>query len=68
MSRVARALGVLTIPVLAVPVVVGGQAQAVTVPKPPSKTLPSALDVASPYQAQRLCDPTPSRAWSASPS
>ncbi len=58
MSRVARALGVLTIPVVVIPASFGGQAQAVTVPKPPSRALPSALDVASPYQAQRLCDPT----------
>ena len=32
-------------------------ADAATLPKPPTKALPSALDVASPYQAQRLCDP-----------
>jgi peptidoglycan hydrolase-like protein with peptidoglycan-binding domain len=57
-SRVARALGVLTIPVVVIPASLGGHAQAAAVPKPPSKSLPSALDVASPYQAQRLCDPT----------
>lgn len=62
MSRVVRALGVLAIPVLTVPV---GAATAdaatsvtsVTTPKPPTKVLPPALDIASPYQAQRLCDP-----------
>ncbi len=56
MSRLVRAFGVLAIPVLAVPVVAAG-ASAATAPKPPTKSLPSALDVASPYQAQRLCDP-----------
>jgi len=55
-SRAARALGVLSIPVLTVPLA-AASAQAATVPRPPSKALPSALDVASPYQAQRLCDP-----------
>jgi len=55
-SRAVRALGVLSIPVLTVPMAMSG-AQAATVPKPPSKALPSALDVASPYQAQHLCDP-----------
>ena len=56
MSRAARALGVLSIPALTVPFVISS-AQAAPVPKPPTKALPSALDVASPYQAQRLCDP-----------
>lgn len=56
MSRVVRAFGVLAIPVLTVPVGMAS-AQAATLPKPPTKALPSALDVASPYQAQRLCDP-----------
>jgi peptidoglycan hydrolase-like protein with peptidoglycan-binding domain len=55
-SRVVRALGVLAIPVLTVPVG-AATAAAGTVPKPPTKALPSALDIASPYQAQRLCDP-----------
>ena len=57
MSRFARALGVITIPALTVPLAAAG-ADAATLPKPPTKSLPSALDVASPYQAQRLCDPT----------
>jgi peptidoglycan hydrolase-like protein with peptidoglycan-binding domain len=56
-SRFARALGVITIPALTVPLAAAG-ADAATVPKPPTKALPSALDVAPPYQAQRLCDPT----------
>ena len=56
MSRVVRAFGVLAIPVLTVPVGMAS-ADAATLPKPPTKALPSALDVASPYQAQRLCDP-----------
>jgi peptidoglycan hydrolase-like protein with peptidoglycan-binding domain len=55
-SRVVRAFGVLAIPVLTVPVGMA-TADAATLPKPPTKALPSALDVASPYQAQRLCDP-----------
>ncbi len=55
-SRAARAFGVLTIPVLTVPFV-AASADAATLPTPPSKSLPSALDVASPYQAQRICDP-----------
>ena len=55
-SRVVRAFGVLAIPVLTVPVGAAA-ADAATVPKPPTKTLPAALDVAPPYQAQRLCDP-----------
>ncbi|TPG19211.1 peptidoglycan-binding domain-containing protein [Pedococcus bigeumensis] len=56
MSRVVRAFGVLAIPVLTVPVGMA-TADAATLPKPPTKTLPSALDIAPPYQAQRLCDP-----------
>ncbi|SDP28359.1 Peptidoglycan-binding (PGRP) domain of peptidoglycan hydrolases-containing protein [Pedococcus dokdonensis] len=56
MSRAVRAFGVLAIPVLTVPVGMA-TADAATLPKPPTKTLPSGLDVASPYQAQRLCDP-----------
>jgi peptidoglycan hydrolase-like protein with peptidoglycan-binding domain len=61
-SRVVRAFGALAIPVLTVPVglVTGatvGTAATATLPKPPSKALPSALDIAPPYQAQRLCDP-----------
>ena len=58
MSRVVRALGVLAIPVLTVPVGAATADAATAVsPKPPTKALPSALDIASPYQAQRLCDP-----------
>ena len=56
MSRVVRALGVLAIPVLTVPVGLA-TADAATAPTPPTKVLPSALDIAPPYQAQRLCDP-----------
>jgi peptidoglycan hydrolase-like protein with peptidoglycan-binding domain len=54
-----RAIGVVTIPVLTVPIAVAmaGPAQATTLPKPPTKTLPSALDVASPYEPQSICDP-----------
>ena len=58
MPRLARTLGVLTIPAIAIPVGVAGSAQASGVPKPPTKSLPAALDVAPPYQGQRICDPT----------
>jgi peptidoglycan hydrolase-like protein with peptidoglycan-binding domain len=56
-SHLVRALGVITIPALTIPMTLAGNADAVTLPKPPSKALPSALDVASPYEPQRLCDP-----------
>ena len=56
MTFAARALGALTIPVLGVPLAAGG-AVAAPLPKPPVKSLPSALDVAPPYQGQRVCDP-----------
>ncbi|MGA8979331.1 MAG: peptidoglycan-binding protein [Pedococcus sp.] len=46
----------MSIPVLTMPFVISS-AQAAGVPKPPTRSLPSALDLASPYQAQRLCDP-----------
>ena len=52
----ARAIGALTIPVLGVPLAASG-AVAAPLPKPPVKSLPSALDVAPPYQGQRVCDP-----------
>jgi peptidoglycan hydrolase-like protein with peptidoglycan-binding domain len=55
-SRLLRAVGVLAIPAVSLPLGMSA-AEAVTVPKPPSKSLPSALDVASPYQAQTTCDP-----------
>src|SRR6185295_17845526 len=59
-SFATRALGVLTIPVITVPAIAGGAeaATAPAVPKPPTKTLPSALDIAPPYIGQKLCDPT----------
>ena len=56
MSRVVRAVGALSIPMITVPIF-AVTAQAATVPAPPSKKLPSALDVASPYEPQRVCDP-----------
>jgi peptidoglycan hydrolase-like protein with peptidoglycan-binding domain len=58
-SRVVRAFGILAIPVITVPVgaAAASAASAATAPKPPTKILPAALDVAAPYQAQRLCDP-----------
>ncbi|HEV7194416.1 MAG TPA: hypothetical protein VGN19_00615, partial [Pedococcus sp.] len=54
-----RAIGVVTIPVLTVPIAIAmaGTAQAATLPKPPTKALPSALDAASPYEPQSICDP-----------
>ena len=58
MSLVVRAVGALSIPLITVPVF-AASAQAAGIPAPPSKQLPSALDVASPYEPQRICDPTP---------
>jgi len=55
-SRLLRAVGVLAVPVVTVPAAMA-TAQAASVPRPPSKSLPSALDVAPPYQGQTLCDP-----------
>jgi peptidoglycan hydrolase-like protein with peptidoglycan-binding domain len=57
-SLVVRAVGVLSIPMITVPLF-AATAQAVGIPAPPTKSLPSALDLASPYEAQRTCDPTP---------
>ena len=56
MSFAVRALGALSIPALGVPLAATG-ALAAPVPKPPAKSLPSALDAAPPYQGQRVCDP-----------
>ena len=56
MSFAARAFGALSIPVLGVPLVAGG-AQAASLPKPPTKSLPAALDIAPPYNGQKVCDP-----------
>ncbi|SES43308.1 Peptidoglycan-binding (PGRP) domain of peptidoglycan hydrolases-containing protein [Pedococcus cremeus] len=56
MSFATRAFGVLSVPVLGVPLVAGA-AQATTVPRPPTKALPSALDIAPPYNGQKVCDP-----------
>jgi peptidoglycan hydrolase-like protein with peptidoglycan-binding domain len=55
-SFAVRALGALSIPVLGVPLAATG-AVAAPPPKPPAKSLPSALDAAPPYQGQRVCDP-----------
>jgi peptidoglycan hydrolase-like protein with peptidoglycan-binding domain len=59
-SFASRALGVLTIPAIALPLgmTTASTAHAGTV-APPSKKLPSGLDVAPPYQGQKVCDPTP---------
>jgi peptidoglycan hydrolase-like protein with peptidoglycan-binding domain len=56
-TRLVRTLGVLSIPALAMPAQAAMAATTPSVPKPPSKSLPAALDVAPPYQAQRICDP-----------
>lgn len=56
MSFATRAFGALSVPVLGMPLVAGA-AQAVPVPKPPTRSLPSALDIAPPYNGQRICDP-----------
>jgi peptidoglycan hydrolase-like protein with peptidoglycan-binding domain len=55
-SFATRAFGALSVPVLGVPLVAGA-AQATTVPKPPTKSLPSTLDIAPPYNGQKVCDP-----------
>jgi peptidoglycan hydrolase-like protein with peptidoglycan-binding domain len=55
-SRLLRAVGIIAIPVVSLPLGMAA-AEAATVPKPPSKTLPAALDIASPYQPQTTCDP-----------
>jgi peptidoglycan hydrolase-like protein with peptidoglycan-binding domain len=55
---VVRAVGVLSIPVITMPLF-AATAQAAGIPAPPTKKLPSALDVAPPYEPQRICDPTP---------
>jgi len=56
-SVVVRAVGVLSIPMISAPLF-AATAQAAGIPAPPTKALPSALDVASPYEPQRTCDPT----------
>ena len=57
MSFVVRTVGVLSIPLMTVPLF-AATAQAAGIPAPPSKKLPSALDIAPPYEPQRTCDPT----------
>ena len=61
MTSRRRQLGlVLTIPAMVAPVVVMPAAPAAAAVKaPPTKSLPSALDVYVPYQAQTICDPRP---------
>ena len=56
MSFAVRALGALSIPVITVPL--AAAADAAAVPKPPTKSLPTALDIAPPYQGQKVCEPT----------
>ena len=52
-----RPLGLaLALPVLTVPLCVSSAA---AVQAPPTRPLPSALDVYVPYQAQTICDPVP---------
>lgn len=57
MSVASRLVAVLAAPLITVPLAAG--AQAVTVPRPPTKSLPIGLDIAPPYIGQRICDPTP---------
>ena len=57
MAAPRRMLGLaLVIPTVAMPAGAGA-ARAATVPAPPTRTLPSALDVYVPYQGQTICDP-----------
>ncbi|MGN6751187.1 MAG: peptidoglycan-binding protein [Intrasporangium sp.] len=55
-TRRRRLGAVLVIPTLGIPLT-AARADAYTPPSPPTKQLPSALDVAVPYQGQTLCDP-----------
>lgn len=60
MSSRRRKLGMaLAVPALSLPLSGVQVAYAFAPPAPPSKTLPSALDVAVPYQGQTICDPRP---------
>jgi len=61
MTSRRRQLGlVLTLPALVAPAVVMPAAPAgAAVKAPPTKSLPAALDVYVPYQAQTICDPRP---------
>jgi peptidoglycan hydrolase-like protein with peptidoglycan-binding domain len=56
-SLVVRAVGALSISVITAPLFSATAAQAAGIPAPPTKKLPSALDVAPPYEPQRICDP-----------
>ncbi|MCU1535675.1 MAG: Peptidoglycan-binding domain 1 protein [Humibacillus sp.] len=57
LSLPALAVPALVVPTV-VPVLTATPAAAATKP-PPTKTLPTALDVSVPYQAQTVCDPRP---------
>ena len=61
MTSRRRQLGlVLTVPAIVIPSVVLPAAPAsAAVKAPPTKSLPSALDVYVPYQGQTICDPRP---------
>src|SRR6478735_2162069 len=61
MTSRRRQLGlVLTLPAIVAPAVVMPAAPAgAAVKAPPTKSLPAALDVYVPYQAQTICDPRP---------
>ncbi len=57
MSRSVRLVGAALIPAFAIPLASGNVARA-AVPKPPTNSsLPSELDIASPYVPQTICDP-----------
>ncbi|WP_435199702.1 peptidoglycan-binding protein [Janibacter sp. GS2] len=58
MSRSVRMVGAVLIPAFTLPLATGNVARA-AVPSPPTNnSLPSGLDIASPYVPQSVCDPT----------
>ncbi|WP_068403114.1 peptidoglycan-binding domain-containing protein [Kribbia dieselivorans] len=59
MSRFRRVVSTaVVLPVMASPIV-ATSAQAASIPNPPSKKLPAALDAAAKYDPQTTCDPDP---------
>ncbi|GAB3434284.1 hypothetical protein GCM10027517_02180 [Phycicoccus ginsengisoli] len=57
-SYAVRAIGVVTLPAIALPLAAASASAAgARIPAPPSKSLPSGLDLAEPYVGQSTCDP-----------
>src|SRR5689334_15924943 len=66
-SYAVRAIGAVTIPAVALPLAAAAAsapaaaaapAAPAKIPPPPTRSLPSALDIAEPYVGQTTCDPT----------